>query len=509
LKSAFPWLISGLSFANPRPIVLEYALQSLAPMPNLEAITGALALLAMVNGGTAHGESWAAPPLFGVDLGTSADDFAALMKEKSIPCRVAQQGAMICPTGLTSLANLAGTSTTYWIVNGRISRIYQVGDMASLGLANYPALVAFFKERQARIQAFLGDVSARVTGREPAWVAGLDDDSKLGSLRAGTFGCEVVWAGGGRKVSLTLRGEQGKVLLVLGLEATPAQTALQATQSPPSLANAPTKGCRSADVAVWMMDLFPPAVPATRTAAATSLAACKIERSSGALAVALASDEDESVRSASVGALATLGHTKPLRDVLDDAGESDRLRAEALHALVSRGEVPDPEQRRHLSKGAGAQLALALDEISAPPPKPAAPPTLPTRVQPSLPTKTSYTPIAASEPEAPVPAPEPAVPPPPPKPSDGAALAITTSTLAGGLWGAGLSKLALQDSVGFITLAGSAGAIIGGGTALGLVHFGKTPTPEQALFFTNTTAWGSLAGLMAWAGSGSDNAKLK
>jgi len=52
-------------------------------------------------------------------------------------------------------------------------------------------------------------------------------------------------------------------------------------------------------------------------------------------------------------------------------------------------------------------------------------------------------------------------------------------------------------------------AVIGGGTAWGLTHFGLRPSPSQALWFTNSTAWGTLAGLMTWAGTGSDNVKLK
>ena len=58
-------------------------------------------------------------------------------------------------------------------------------------------------------------------------------------------------------------------------------------------------------------------------------------------------------------------------------------------------------------------------------------------------------------------------------------------------------------------LIGSAGAVIGGGTAWGLTHFGLRPSPSQALWFANSTAWGTLAGLTAWAASGSENPKLK
>ncbi len=97
----------------------------------------------------------------------------------------------------------------------------------------------------------------------------------------------------------------------------------------------------------------------------------------------------------------------------------------------------------------------------------------------------------------------------PERPRDGAALALATALVAGGVWGGGLSLLAQQSSPGVLALVGSAGAVIGGGTAWGLTHFGWRPTPSQALWFANSTAWGTLAGLSAWAASGSESTKLK
>ena len=507
---------------DPWPAAVEWALQLRTPMPNFKAISGALAALAMLGGGAAHGENAAVPLVFGVDIGTTTDDLEAVLRAKGISCQLARQAAIICPKGLAEVSDLPGTSTTYWLVDGRVSRIYQMGDMASLGQANYSALVALFESRRSRIQSFLGDIPPREKGREPNGHSGLDDDARLEGLRSGRLGREVIWEGGGRKISLSMRGERGKALLVLGLEAT-SQPAAQAKQ------------CSNSAVAAWMMDLFPPAAPLARATAARGLADCGIDRSAGALVVALAHDEDESVRSATIGALGVLGRAEPLKKLLADAEESDRLRAAALHALEKRGESPSPSERTHLRKGAGALLAQALKENPSPTTQPrltdgpptapsgattpvaaasrpaASAPPAPAQAQPSAQPTATYSPIAHPSTEAPSPAPtpEPETPPPPPKPSDGAALAITASTLAGGLWGLGLSKLALQDSVGFITLAGSAGAIIGGGTAFGLVHFGKRPSIEQALFYTNSTAWGSLAGLLAWAGSGSDSVKLE
>jgi len=204
------------------------------------------------------------PLVFGVDLGASAEDLSAVLQANGVICQVAQKGAFICPTGLTALSNQPGTATTFWIADGRISRIYQVGDMASLGQADYSALVRLFQAQQMRIQGFLGDVPVRETGREPSWIAGLDDASKLGWLGAGMFWREVVWETGGRKISLTLRGEKGKVLMVLGLE--PRTTEAAAAQAPQAQTGSQAKSCTSAEVAAWMMDLFPPATPALRAA---------------------------------------------------------------------------------------------------------------------------------------------------------------------------------------------------------------------------------------------------
>ncbi|HEX7599152.1 MAG TPA: hypothetical protein VF518_13130, partial [Polyangia bacterium] len=84
-----------------------------------------------------------------------------------------------------------------------------------------------------------------------------------------------------------------------------------------------------------------------------------------------------------------------------------------------------------------------------------------------------------------------------------------TSAAAGGLWGGSMSLLAQQNNPGVVALVGGAGAVIGGGTAWGITRFGLRPTFGQSFFFTNSTAWGSLAGLMAWSGSGSESPKLK
>ena len=58
-------------------------------------------------------------------------------------------------------------------------------------------------------------------------------------------------------------------------------------------------------------------------------------------------------------------------------------------------------------------------------------------------------------------------------------------------------------------LLGGAGAVIGFGTSWGLSRFGLRPTLGQAAWFANATAWGTLAGQLAWSASGSNSAKLE
>src|SRR5204863_8880842 len=61
------------------------------------------------------------------------------------------------------------------------------------------------------------------------------------------------------------------------------------------------------------------------------------------------------------------------------------------------------------------------------------------------------------------------------------------------------AAMAEVDSVGSLLLTGTAGAVIGAGTSLGIFRFSrKRPTLAQSLWFTNVTAWGALAGLNAW-----------
>jgi hypothetical protein len=118
-------------------------------------------------------------------------------------------------------------------------------------------------------------------------------------------------------------------------------------------------------------------------------------------------------------------------------------------------------------------------------------------------------------PRARAPRAEPAEPPPGAAPPPAAA-PIARGTPDGGSTIAGATlfrNLGMTGGLSNVTpqlLLGSAGAVIGFGTTWGLSRFGFRPTVEQAAWFANTTAWGTLAGIGAWAATGySDTPQLK
>lgn len=108
------------------------------------------------------------------------------------------------------------------------------------------------------------------------------------------------------------------------------------------------------------------------------------------------------------------------------------------------------------------------------------------------------------------------IPPPAPEPElpfserDGLPLAITTSALSGATLFPYLAALAEQKNALTLTLTGTAGAVIGGGSTWGLSRFGLRPKLGQAVWFSNATVWGTLSGLSLYSGlvsnSGMDSA---
>jgi hypothetical protein len=479
--------------------------------------------------------------IFGVDIGTPLPVLSAFAKA-SLSCREfgTPTHALACQGGLGKAAGFVPDSTTFWITDGRVSRIFELSD---LGSRDYAECVDAFKRRVSQVESALGR-SPVVPAEEPPWAKGMDDGIKLLQLGQGRLGLKAIWRFQRREIGVALRANKGTPVLVVGLE--PSSTI----------------ACDSQSVAAMLMDLFPPAPPAVRAQAAEDLATCKVTGAAGALAAAAGTGQEKEVRVEAVRALGEIGPTglPHLEAIARDAKQGEA-------AIEARAVLAKPKAT--VGGGRNARLAVTPVEESVPvkapasvaaPPrialpkaqapvaapvvarpavaavavkpveKPAAavtapvpPPHLPTAPAPAAATATTYekiptpaSPVVESDKETPpsesspaAESPESKEPPAPKTPPDGTVLALTTSLVAGGVWGGGLSLLAQQSSPGVLLLVGSAGAVIGGGTAWGLTHFGVRPSPSQALWFTNSTAWGTLAGLMTWAGTGSDNVKLK
>ena len=270
--------------------------------------------------------------------------------------------------------------------------------------------------------------------------------------------------------------------------------------------------------------MFPPAPVQMRLENLEHLAACHASETAGPVAAVIHLDREPSVRASAAKTLGAIGGQSAIDSLRATAGysrESGVVRQAAVTALAT---LEAWGALRALTEDATAPSAERWSAIqflqkqpaslAAVPPKPV-PGAAPTGVVTAAPvpevpantvvaTQPSHTPardtitpsLQAAESKA-------ATPP------DGTALVVATSTLAGGYWGANLALLAGQNSAGVVTLVASAGAVIGGGTALGLTRFGLRPSPAQALWYANATAWGTLAGVAARSAASSAGSKLQ
>ncbi|MEO7669717.1 MAG: hypothetical protein ABIW57_10290, partial [Polyangia bacterium] len=234
---------------------------------------------------------------------------------------------------------------------------------------------------------------------------------------------------------------------------------------------------------------------------------------SGLRALALAADRPPALRAVALPALAAdPAGSDALVGLLGNVNDNEGLRLNALDLLIAGGRTPDATYLTWLKRQGSPRLRQRAQEILAS--APASPSRSPSKqLAPISPSpdadEDSVAPTAV--PRVASPAPLAAAAPPPPRrtgPRDGTALAIGASTVAGGALMLNLSLLGFQDTTPQLLL-GSAGAVIGFGTSWALSRFGVRPTLEQAAWFTNTTAWGTLAGLTMYEGSGADNYKLR
>ena len=418
--------------------------------------------------------------LFGLDLVAPLPVLDSIAKA-ALACQEfgTPPKALTCNGTLVAGKHPAPESTTYWIENRRVSRIYEVSRLAQ---HDFTQCRDAFRQRLTEIESMLGPptVPAAETPK------GIDDEQKLVLLGQGRLTLKAIWRLPRRDLSLSLHADKGTPVLVLGLEPAAPQN------------------CDAQSVAGMLMNLFPPAAAATRAQAAEGLAACRVAGAAGALAAAAGSSPESEVQVEAVRALGALGPAG-LPQLEQLARTQGGPAEEAREALA---------QLRGAEEGTSTAAPVAETPRLVPAPSyslinpPAAgmagkesPFATGREVATGQGAQTRAAEVADEE--------EPAEPPPPKQPRDGTFLTLATSLVAGGVWGGGLSLLAQQSNTPVVLLVGSAGAVIGGGTEWGITHFGLRPSPTQALWFTNSTAWGTLAGLMAWSGSGSDNLKLK
>jgi hypothetical protein len=421
--------------------------------------------------------------VLGVDVGTPLPVLDTIAKS-ALTCREfgTPVYALACEGSLIESTHGTPDSTTFWIANQRVTKVFEIRQLSGQG---YRKAVAAFWARLAEIQSVLRRPPTKPAAESGA-ASGMDDAQKLTALAQGRMEMKAVWSFPRRDLSLALRGDKGVPILVVGVEAAAV-------------------ACDAQNVAAMLMDLFPPATSAARAQAAEGLAACKVAGAAGALAAAAKTSPEPEVQSGAVRALGALGVTG--RAQLEDLAQG--------RTTAVASEAQDELSRRETVRSAPNVPPPALTSTPAQAPAPPVRPALASAAAIPAP-RLSAGPYADRPPSTESPATDeadeetrPAEPVVPKGPPDGTALALTTSLLAGGVWGGGLSLLAQQNDGRVVLLVGSAGAVIAGGTAWGLTHFGLRPSPSQALWFTNSTAWGTLAGLMAWAGSGSDNVKLK
>ncbi len=271
----------------------------------------------------------------------------------------------------------------------------------------------------------------------------------------------------------------------------------------------PPPACQGAELARRLSQLFPPFATTERLNSARELAACPAASVEGALAAALRIEPEPVVRAALAESLGKLQRSTFIRSALANArrdpdpfvrAQADRAFRDLVADEAAEAEAAQQAEAAERAKAAQAQGALPNasargDEETAP--------------TPQVPTAPQLAQEPADNPPLTLPQPPIAATPAATGPTSGVPLLITTSLLAGSAWGAGLSVMADQDSPGVMLLLGSAGAVIGGGTAVALSRFGVRPSVEQAIWFSNVTAWGGLAGLMAYAGSGANDSRLQ
>ena len=404
-------------------------------------------------------------------------------------------------------------SATYWYEDDALARAFLVAAEPAPSMAVYRAR---FDMLNAWITRALG--APTVPLRLPAgWDRlGFANSGQMSELLSGAARLSITWQRPEASVELWLAGERGRVVLAVGMRR-----------------NAAAPRCDADAVAGALLDLFPPAPEDARARAAALLAACRVTRAAGALRATLDDDDAPAVQARALRALGDLGAPPERKELARLAREAPPVVADAAKEILSRPRAappvvaarpapepsvarpaPEPSVTRPAPEPSVARPAPPPSEAHAeaerptfgpPAPAPVAAPAVAQALGPPLPRAPA--PRAEHFATAPPPearAPEPYVPP------SGVPLAIGASTIAGATLFRNLGMTGGLSNVTPQLLLGSTGAVIGFGTSWGLSRFGFKPTVEQAAWYANTTAWGTLAGIGAWAASGySDAPQLK
>ena len=417
--------------------------------------------------------------LVGVDLDSDPAALVATARAARVKCgeaprtpdaASAERTAYVCDP--PPIAVPFPATATYWYESGTLARVYLVSAGASTQFADY------LSGYEGTILAWSWALGAPVwrsnlpgdwTGARP-----LPDALRLQAIAAGRVTLAATWQLGTTKIEVRLYGEGGLPKLMAMIMRGDGAT-----------------GCSPQAIRDAVFDLFPPASEAKRTASARHLGACHVRRAAGALESARARDLSAGVRAEALAALTAIRQPTPEEKLAPITPVAPAASPAPVASAASPAPAPSP-----------APVASAAS------PAPVAVPASPTSVAAAA----SPSPVAPTAPVVPLPVPsaEPANE-APPQPWTGTPLAIGASTVAGAalmrnlglMGGQGLSDVTPQ------LLLGTAGAVIGFGTSWGLSRFGFKPTVEQAAWFANLTAWGTLEGVTLWSASNSTNPKLE
>jgi hypothetical protein len=478
-------------------------------------ILGVVVALALLASAPVHAQTGSPlARLFGVAPDSPRDELTELARRSGADCRAAAplrsgsppRTAVPVVCAVPPVVAPVAMNATYWFEDDVLDRAFMLGTLVSPEIANYRKRFDVLQEWVSRA---LGAPSQPLQ-LPPDWGSGRPppDRQQMEQLLAGRARLSLVWERPEATVELWLAGENGRLVLALGLRR-----------------KANGIRCNPAVVTQAMFDLFPPASPGARARSAETLAACHVTRAFGALLSTLENDDVPGVQVQALRALDNLGHA-PSRTDLERLGrEGEPALAAAAREILKRPRPsapatplrrPPPTQiaKRAAEEGSVQEGPVQEGPVQEGPVQegpvqegPAEAALGPARHlaprAPAQPARAAAAPIAAMPPKT--------APAAPSGPVPGTPLAIGASTVAGAAFMRNLGLLGGQQLSGATPqlLLGSAGAVIGFGTSWGLARFGFRPTMEQAAWFTNTTAWGTLVGLGTWNLSGPDSPKLR